>query len=172
MYKIGDLTFYKSHGICQIDSIVEQNFTGTPMQYYVLQSKLRPGVTLYHPVESDNSQLERLITSEEAGKIMDTFANDSNDWDDRNTNRQRFHNDILNRNNHLEIAQLMNTLLRKELALQQQDKKLASQDTQMLHQISMLIYDVLELALKQSKTQIQKQIMQKINSTFNVAAHA
>ena len=172
MYKIGDLTFYKSHGICQIDSIVEQNFTGTPMQYYVLQSKLRPGVTLYHPVESDNSQLERLITSEEAGKIMDTFANDSNEWDDRNTNRQRFHNDILNRNNHLEIAQLMNTLLRKELALQQQDKKLASQDTQMLHQISMLIYDVLELALKQSKTQIQKQIMQKINSTFNVAAHA
>ncbi|MER1956278.1 MAG: CarD family transcriptional regulator [Solibacillus sp.] len=172
MYKIGDLTFYKSHGICQIDSIVEQNFTGTPMQYYVLQSKLRPGVTLYHPVESDNSQLERLITSEEAGKIMDTFANDANEWDDRNTNRQRFHNEILNRNNHLEIAQLMNTLLRKELALQQQDKKLASQDTQMLHQISMLIYDVLELALKQSKTQVQKQIMQKINSTFNVATHA
>ena len=79
MYKIGDLTFYKSHGICQIDSIVEQNFTGTPMQYYVLQSKLRPGVTLYHPVESDNSQLERLITSEEAGTIMDTFANDANE---------------------------------------------------------------------------------------------
>lgn len=172
MYKIGDLTFYKSHGICQIDSIVEQNFTGTPMQYYVLQSKLRPGVTLYHPVESENSQLEKLITFEEATKIMDVFANDANDWDDRNTNRQRLHTEILNHNNHLEIAQLMNTLLRKELTLQQQDKKLASQDTQMLQQISMLIFDVLELALKQSKTQIEKQIMQKIKSNFNVATHA
>lgn len=172
MYKIGDLTFYKSHGICQIDSIVEQNFTGTPMQYYVLQSKLRPGVTLYHPVESDNSQLEKLITSEEATKIMDTFANDANEWDDRNTNRQRFHTEILNRNNHLEIAQLMNTLLRKELTLQAQDKKLASQDTQMLHQISMMIFDVLELALKKTKQQLEQEIMKKINSNFNVATHA
>ena len=169
MYKIGDLTFYKSHGICRIESIVEQNFTGTPMQYYVLQSKLRPGVTLYHPVESDNCQLEKLLSYDEAMKIIDTFANEASDWDERNTNRQRHHNEILSSNDHLKIAQLMNTLLRKEVELQQQEKKLASQDAQMLQQITMIIFDILELALKQTKAQLEQQIQKNIAANAKVA---
>lgn len=170
MYKIGDLTFYKSHGICRIDSIVEQNFTGTPMQYYVLQSKLRPGVTLYHPVESDNCQLEKLLSYDEASKILDIFSNEASDWDERNTNRQRHHTDILSKNNHVEIAQLMNTLLRKEQELLLQDKKLTSQDTQMLQQISMMMFDTLELALNQTKAQLEKQIQDKIQATSTTHA--
>lgn len=169
MYKIGDLTYYKSHGICRIESIIEQNFTGTPMQYYVLQSKLRPGVTLYHPVESNNCQLEKLLTYDEAMKIIDIFANDASDWDERNTNRQRHHNEIFNSNDHLQIAQLMNTLLRKEIELQQHEKKLASQDTQMLQQITVGIFDILELALKQPKEKLEQQIYKNISANAKVA---
>lgn len=171
MYKIGDLTLYKSHGICQIDSIVEQNFTGTPMQYYVIQSKLQPGVTLYHPVESDNSQLEKLLSYDEASKILDIFSNKASDWDERITNRQRNHSQILGKNNHLEIAQLMNTILRKEQELQHQEKKLTSQDAQMLQQISIIIFDILELTLKQSKAQIQQQIRKNLQSNTTMATH-
>ena len=169
MYKIDDLIFYKSHGICRIDQIVEQNFSGTPQMYYVMQSKLRPGVILYHPVESKNSQLEKLINKDEALEIIACFANDASEWEDRNTNRQRNHSEILSRNDHLEIAQLMNTLLRKELELKELDKKLAAQDTQMLHQITMIIYDILELAMKQSKEQLEQQIMQKIEHSLKTA---
>ncbi|WP_274309681.1 CarD family transcriptional regulator [Solibacillus daqui] len=171
MYKIGDLTLYKSHGICQIDSIVEQNFTGTPMQYYVLQSKLQPGVTLYHPVESDNCQLEQLLSYDEARKMLDIFSNEASEWDERITNRQRNHSQILGKNNHLEIAQLMNTILRKEQELEQQEKKLASQDAQMLQQVSMVIFDILELTLKQSKAEIEQQIHQKIQANTTLATH-
>ena len=162
MYKIGDLTFYKSHGVCRVERIQEESFTGEPKLYYVLQSKLRPGVTLYHPVESDNSQLEKISTYSEAMKILECFDNKPSNWEDKNTNRQRLHNDTLNRNNHLEIAQLMNTLLNKEIELQKIDKKLTNQDSHTLQQISVVIYDVLELALKKPKEELEKEILKKI----------
>ncbi len=162
MYKVGDLTFYKSHGICRIDRITEESFSGEPKLYYVLQSKIKPGITLYHPVDSDNSQLERVLDYDEAVQLMDCFNNPPNDWEEKNTNRHRVQNDIMNRNSHFEIAQLMNTLLRRENELQLNDKKLASQDTQTLQQISAIIYDVLELALDQPKDQIEQEIRKRI----------
>ncbi|MGN7476513.1 CarD family transcriptional regulator [Solibacillus silvestris] len=165
MYKIGDLTFYKSHGICRIDHIIEQNFSGKPMLYYVMQSKIRPGVVLYHPVESKNSQLEKILSHQEALHIMECFSNEPSEWNDRTTNRHRNHADILSTNNHLKSAQLMNTLLRKELELQKEDKKISSQDSQTLQQISAIILDVLEIALKQPKEDIEKEILLKIHRT-------
>lgn len=162
MYKVGDLTFYKSHGICKVDRITEESFSGEPKLYYVLQSKIKPGVTLYHPVESENSQLERVLDYDEAVQLMDCFNNQPNDWEEKNTNRHRVQNDIMNRNSHFEIAQLMNTLLRRENELQLNDKKLASQDTQTLQQISAIIYDVLELALEQPKEKIEQEIRKRI----------
>ena len=162
MYEVGDLTFYKSHGICRIDRITEESFSGEPKLYYVLQSKIKPGITLYHPVDSDNSQLERVLDYDEAVQLMDCFNNPPNDWEEKNTNRHRVQNDIMNRNSHFEIAQLMNTLLRRENELQLNDKKLASQDTQTLQQISAIIYDVLELALDQPKDQIEQEIRKRI----------
>lgn len=165
MYKIGDLTFYKSHGICRVDGIMEQNFSGQPMLYYVLQSKIRPGVTLYHPVESKNSQLEKLLSHEEALEIMECFTNEPSEWNNRNTNRQRNYAEILASNDHLEAAQLMNTLLRKDLELQKEDKKITSQDSQILQQITTIILDILEIALKKPKADIEKEIHQKVQQT-------
>lgn len=167
MYKIGDLTFYKSHGICQIDGIIEQNFTGEPMLYYVMQSKIRPGVTLYHPVESKNSQLEKILSYDEAVQIMDCFSNEPSEWNDRSTNRQRNHAEILSANNHLEAAQLMNTLLRKDLELQKDEKKITSQDSQILQQLSTIILDVLEIALKKPKEDIEKEIYKRVQGPTN-----
>ena len=162
MYKIGDLTFYKAHGVCRVDQISEESFTGKPMLYYVLQSKLRPGVTFYHPVDSDNSQLEKMLTNKDALQIVDNFKNPANEWEDRSTNRQRLHTQILNRNDHFEIAQLMNTLLRKQIELEQQEKKLGAQDVQVLQQISSMIFEMLELALKKPKNMLAQQIQQKM----------
>lgn len=163
MYKIGDLTNYKSHGICRIDGIMEQNFTGKPLLYYVMKSKIKPGVTLYHPVESSNSQLEKLLSHSEAVQIMNCFSNEPTQWNDRSTNRQRNHTIILNTSNHLEAAQLMNTLLRKDIELQKNEKKITSQDSQVLQQISIIIMDVLELALKQPKDMIEKEIYKRVH---------
>lgn len=165
MYKIGDLTFYKSHGICRVDGITEHNFSGEPMLYYVLQSKIRPGVTLYHPVESKNSQLEKLLSREEALEIMNCFTNEPSEWNDRNTNRQRNYNEILASNDHLEAAQLMNTLLRRDIELQKNDKKITSQDSQILQQLTTIILDILEIALKKPKDEIEKEIRHKVQQS-------
>jgi CarD family transcriptional regulator len=162
MYKIGDLTFYKSHGVCRVDQITEESFTGKPMLYYVLQSKLRPGVTFYHPVESKNSQLEKMLSNKDALQIVASFKNPANEWEERSTNRHRMHTETLNRNDHFEIAQLMNTLLRKQIELQQEEKKLGAQDVHVLQQISSMILEMLELALKKPKNVLEQQIQQNI----------
>ena len=166
MYKIGDLTFYKSYGVCRVDRILEESFTGKPMLYYVLQSKLRPGVTFYHPVDSDNSQLEKMLTNKDALQILDNFKNPANEWEERSTNRHRQHTEILNRNDHFEIAQLMNTLLRKQMDLHQQEKKLGAQDIQVLQQISSMIFEMLELALKKPKNILEQQVQQKVMQNY------
>lgn len=161
MYKIGDLTFYKSHGICQIESIVEQNFTGEPMLYYVMQSKIRPGVTLYHPVESNNSQLEKILSYDEAVQIMDCFSNEPSEWNDRSTNRQRNHAEILSANNHLEAAQLMNTLLRKDLELQKDEKKSHHKIHKFCSNSQRLFLTSWKLRLKSQKMLLKKRFLKE-----------
>lgn len=162
MYEIGDTAFYGTNGICKIKDIKEAAFHGESQLYYVLESTLYPSLILYHPVHGENSKLHKIVTPELAQQILDVFKNPADEWPDRNTLRSQNFKAVVASDDHLRIAQFLNTILRKQLDLIKLDKKLAAQDTQMMQQISTILYDELAISLKVSKEEIAKQVEREV----------
>ena len=66
MYQIGDVAFYNAYGICTITGIEDREFNGEAQPYYVLHSTHYPTLTLYHPINTDNPQLKKMLSKTEA----------------------------------------------------------------------------------------------------------
>ena len=164
MYAIGDITFYGINGLCKIKDIREETFKGETQLYYILQSTLYPSMTLYHPVHSENSKMQKVISPEMANQILDVFKNDAGEWPERNAVRSQQYKAVTESDDHLKIAQFLNTILRKQVELTELGKKLPAQDAQMAQQISTILYDELSISLKTSKDRISQQIQKLIET--------
>ncbi len=126
MFSIGDTVFYGSHGVCVIEDIEEQTFSGNTKSYYILRSFHDKTLKLFHPVDAAESKLTPIPSKEKGTLILDTFKNPPDEWNDRVNERGQNYQKILESNNHLLIAQMMNTILRKKQELELENKKLAS----------------------------------------------
>lgn len=160
MYQIGDVAFYNAYGICTITGIEDRDFHGEAQPYYILHSTHYPTLTLYHPVNSDNPQLKKVLSELEAVQLLNCFKQPASAWEERANTRSQQFKVILNSQDHLQIAQLMNTLCRKKVELEAQEKKLSPQDAQVLQRIAPILYDELATALNIKKEQMAKKIDQ------------
>lgn len=158
MYAIGDTAFYGANGLCTIKDIREEKFNGQNQLYYILESTIYPSLTLYHPVNSEKSKLQKMISVDIAKKIIEVFKNPSSEWNERNAARTQKYKAIVKSVDHLEIAQFLNTLFRRQNELATQGKKLSSQDAQMVQQISPILFDELSLSLKIPKEKVVEKV--------------
>ena len=162
MYSIGEKVFYGVHGVCIIEDIQEQNFTGKKTPYYTLRSYQNESMQLYHPVECENSKIEPVISAETAAEILEVFKDPASEWQDRPTSRNYQYREAINSSDHFEIAQMLNTMLRKKYELAHADKKMPSQDAQNLLKVSPILYAELALSLGTTSERIAKKIEEHI----------
>ena len=162
MYSIGEKVFYGVHGVCIIEDIQEQNFTGQNRPYYTLRSYQNESLSLYHPVECENSKLEPVISAETAREILEVFKKPASEWQERPTSRNYQYREAINSSDHFEIAQMVNTMLRKKFELVRAEKKMPSQDMQNLLKVSPILYEELALSLGTTADKIAKQIEELI----------
>jgi CarD family transcriptional regulator len=158
MYAIGETAFYGSNGICTIKDIQEKQFHGESQLYYVLESSVYPALVLYHPVHTDNSKLQKIMAPQLAKEIIMIFSQSPEEWNERHTVRMQTFKSTVDSRDHLKIAKLLNTILRKQQELKSEEKKLNQQDLQMVHQISTILYDEIAFALNISKVEVANKI--------------
>lgn len=158
MFSIGDKVFYGAHGVCIIHDIQELSFSGRSKNYYILHSHHDTSIKLYHPVEAKDSKLSAITSKEEAEVILKTFKNPPDVWHSRMNERTQHYQKVIESKNHIQIAQMINTILRKKFELEKEDKNLPTQDQQMLEQVTSLFSE--ELALSFNLT--AKQVMEKV----------
>lgn len=164
MFSIGDTVFYGANGVCSIEDITDQTFGGEAQSYYTLRSHLNPNVTLYYPVNAANTKLKEIMTKDKAKAVLQCFENAADPWNDKMTARNHSYQVIIKSQGHLEIAQMMNTLLRKKLELEAIDKKLPAQDTQILQNVSAILYEELATTLQTTATDISDKVDQIIQN--------
>ncbi|SOC40679.1 CarD family transcriptional regulator [Ureibacillus acetophenoni] len=148
MFSIGDTVFYGAHGVCIVEDIQDQNFFGNTKAYYILRSFHDTTLKLFHPVKSEDSKLTPIASKEKAELLLDTFKNPPDEWNDRATERTNNYHKIIESNNHFMIAQMVNTILRKKNELDQEGKKLASQELQILKQVTPILHKELSVSLE------------------------
>jgi len=165
MFSIGDTVFYNAHGVCSIEDIKEQKFGTETKLYYILRSHHTTSVKLYHPVDPEKCKLKKMMTAERADELLRVFEEPADEWYERNTERNQNYQKALKSENHKEIAKMVNTLLRRQQELALEEKKLPSQDAQMLQRVLPILEEELSIALNIPHQEVAKLIEEKIEQS-------
>jgi CarD family transcriptional regulator len=148
MLNIGDLVIYSGHGICKVDDICDQTYSGNTKTYYVLHPlENSHELTISIPVDNPKVNMSRIIQSDEAREILESFQSPGADWIENNHNRVQIYNDIVRKGNRKEIARVVHTLIRRKQQSELHDKKFGEQDKRLLFSIQNILFNELAISL-------------------------
>lgn len=164
MYNVGDLIVYSGHGICQVDSICDREIAGKTKKYYVLHPiDKSQKLTINTPVDNDQTVISKLMNKEEAEKILESFKQDGIEWIDRPQLRSKVYREAVDSGNREEIANVLNTLLRKKHEIELEDKKFYAQDQKLVDAIDTILFEEMAIALNTSYESIKKMVYHYLN---------
>ena len=160
MFAIGDLIIYSAHGICKIDDICEKTVSGVTRTYYILHPmENNHQLTISTPVDNDKVVMLELIHKEEATDILKSFKNPGIQWTDKPNLRLTLYSDIINTGNRKEIAKVVNTLMRKQMEAELNEKKLYEQDRKLLNSTQNILFKELAISMNSSFAEINAKVM-------------
>ncbi|WP_419887859.1 CarD family transcriptional regulator [Neobacillus niacini] len=163
MYHIGDLVIYSAHGICKINDICDKTVSGITRSYYVLHPmENKHHLTISIPVHNDKVTILDLIQKEEAYEILESFKYPGVEWVDKPNLRLQLYSEILNTGERKDIAKVINTLMRKKIDVERQDKKMNEQDRKLLKNAQNILFKELAISLNTSYEEINNRIMRNI----------
>ncbi|WP_409366690.1 CarD family transcriptional regulator [Lysinibacillus sp. 38-6] len=162
MYNVGDVVIYSSHGLCSVEDICEQTFSDITKTYYVLQPLNDSKLTIRTPIDNAKKQLRDIIKKEEALKILRSFTSPGVEWIEQNTHRMRFHVEIVKTGDRQKQANLLNTLLRKKLEYEANEKKFPNQEEKLLHSLQEIIFSEFSVALNKPSEEIYEDVVAKL----------
>lgn len=165
MFSIGDTVFYEEHGVCEIVDIQEQTFGGKKQNYYILESHQNESLRLYHLVDSKHSKLASIASKDIVKEILDMFKKPADEWNERAPERSKHYRTIIETNDPIQIAQMVNTILRKEIELEAENKKLYSQEDQVLKRVFPNLCNEIAFSLSISEEKVQEKIEKNIQMT-------
>lgn len=159
MLNIGDLVIYSGHGICKIDDICDQTYSGNTKTYYVLHPlENSRQLTISIPIDNHKVNMSRLIQSDQAKEILATFHLPGVDWIENNHNRIQVYNDVVKNGNRIEIAKVLNTLIRKKQQSEMNEKKFGEQDKHLLFAIQNILFNEIAISLNTTYDAIFKEV--------------
>lgn len=159
LFKTGDLIIYSTHGVCRIDNISDMTVAGETKSYYTLHpinnaQKLQISI----PVDSDKVMMLTLLEAKEAKEILESFRSPGVEWNPHPNNRNREFLNVVHSGNRHDIAQVINTLARRQSEAILLNKKLYEQDRKILENAKTILVKELSLALELSEEIIDQQI--------------
>ncbi|AHN23041.1 MULTISPECIES: CarD family transcriptional regulator [Lysinibacillus] len=163
MYNVGDVVIYSSHGLCSVEDICEQTFSDITKTYYVLQPLNDSKLTIRTPIDNAKKQLRDVIQKEEAIRILQSFTSPGVEWIEQNTHRMRFHVEIIKTGDRQKQANLLNTLLRKKIEYEANEKKFPNQEEKLLHSLQEIIFSEFSIALDKPSEEIYDYVVAKLS---------
>ncbi|SDN72713.1 transcriptional regulator, CarD family [Psychrobacillus sp. OK028] len=164
MFKVGELIIYSAHGICQIDDICEKTYNGITKKYYVLHPLDNLKLSISTPVNNKAVNMLELLDRNEAKILLNSFHSPGIEWIENNKERTKVYSDIINSGNRKELSKVVNTLLRKKVELELDNKKLLDQDLKLLISVQNILYRELAYSLNTSFESIMEEISNSVHA--------
>lgn len=158
MFNIGDVVIYSMHGLSRIDDICEKTISNVTKTYYVLHPLDQANLTISAPVDSDKVVMQKMLDEEEAKEILQSFKQLGASWIENSRQRYTQYQYIVSTGERKEIAKITNTLMRKDLALHLENKKLHDQDRRLLDPIQTILFKELAMSLDTTFEKIEEQV--------------
>lgn len=163
MFNVGDLIIYSAQGICHIDDICEKTYEGVTRNYYILHPLDNCKLKISVPVDNDKVTMMELIDRNKAEKILESFKLPGIDWIELSSQRNQIYSDIVKQGNRLEIARIINTLMRKKQKAVVNKRNLNTKDNNLLSLVQNILFS--EVAMSLDTT--YEVINEKINCLIN-----
>ncbi|WP_017755055.1 CarD family transcriptional regulator [Calidifontibacillus oryziterrae] len=158
MFSVGDLVIYATHGICRIDDICKKTYAGMTKTYYVMHPIDNDRLIINNPTDNENVVMMGMMNEDEAKEIIKTFNEPGVQWVEKNHDRARMYNDIINSGNRKDIAKVANTLIRKKHMAESINKKFGDADQKLLTFIQNILYKELAYSLKTTFEAIEQKV--------------
>lgn len=165
MLKIGDLTIYQEHGICQVKDISEKTYADVTRDYYVLQPINNSNeITFNIPVGNHKKLLSELMNKDEAEEILDSFHSDGAKWIQRPQQRNNQYGRTLTSGNRMDIAKVANTLISRKYKAEKDGKNFADNDRKLLENIEGILFKEMAIAFDTSLQAVKKEVSSMIHA--------
>lgn len=163
MYEIGTVVNHPSKGVCKIDDMREEKFSGEKKMYYILHPLSEKNATVYVPVDSKKINLRKMLTKEEIISIISETDISIISWNSNANIRKVELSNYLKSEELSEVIALIATLHIRKEELQKIGKRLPATEERILHDAENKIYQEFSYVLDIRNDEVPAFIMQYLN---------
>lgn len=167
MININDTILYGSEGVCTVVDIVERDFGGKAMQYYVLKPVYNNSSTIYVPVHNEalTAKMRRILSIEEIYDIIQAMPGEESMWIEDENERKEKYKEILHRGDRMELVRIIKALYNHQQAQRSKGKHLHTADEHFFKEAEKMLYDEFALVLNIRPDQVVPFILQQVEIT-------
>lgn len=159
MFAVGDVVLHTSQGVCRVDDIRDENFSGMNRTYYVLLPMEDNGrTTTYVPVDAPKSPIRKLLTEEQIREVIHLSMNEKTDWIDNNNVRKSAFTEILRSDDISRILSLIVCLYERRETVLSQGKKFPVVDERIMTEAERKIHQEFSYTLSISEKDVPQYI--------------
>ncbi len=159
MFAVGDVVLHTSQGVCRVDDIRDEKFSGLIRTYYVLLPMGNNGKsTTYVPVDAPKSPIRELLSEEQIREVIHVSMNEKTDWIDNNNVRKSVFTEILRSDDMSKILSLIVCLYNRRETVLSQGKKFPVVDERIMTEAERKIHQEFSYTLSISEKDVPQYI--------------
>lgn len=164
MFEKNDYIIYGTSGVCKVEDITTMNMDGISKErlYYVLSPSSQKGGKIFTPVDSEKTLMRRVLTREEASRLIDEIPDIEELWFTNDKQREEKYKECMKSCDCREWIKIIKTLYLRKQERSAQGKKITSTDEKYLRMAEDYLYSELEIPLGIPKDDMERYIAEQI----------
>lgn len=166
MFEKGEFVIYGSRGVCEITDISTIDINGMNKEklYYFLRPVHDKDGKIFIPVDSDKIQMRRILTREEAEKLVESIPEIGNLWISDEKQREYCYRQAVNGCDCREWVRILKTLWNRNRERQARGKKETAMDKKYFRIAEDNLYTELAVSLGLEQSQVKQYIAARMEN--------
>lgn len=164
MFAIGEKVTHYKEGVCEVVDIGKLNMgcSDKDKEYYTLRPYYNKSSTLYMPVDGKKNQLRKILSRDEAEKLIASIDEVEEIVIKNEKLRESCYKEALFKNESFSWVALLKTSYKRKKERLDAGKKVINMDERYLNHVEKFLYGELALVLDLNKEEIKYHILQKM----------
>lgn len=165
MFEVGDYTVHGSNGVCKVIEIgrLDINTSNKDKIFYTLQPVYTKGSKVYTPVDNERIVMRKILSKEEAIKLIDDIPNISMIWEENDKVRDEKFKEAMKKYDCREWIRIIKALYNRKQERISQGKKITHTDEKYLDTAEDFLYGELSIPLNIPKENMEDYIVSRLN---------
>lgn len=162
MYQQNDIVMHPGAGVCKIEDVREEKFTGQKRQYYVLRPMYEnTATTIFVPTDSQKVVLRKLLSKEEIVNMIHAVSLDTSLWVESPAERKETFQRLLHEGDHTTLIRLIAELHTHRRETEAAGRKFHAADEKVLQEAEKRIHQEFAHTLELEVEEIAPIIMKE-----------